>query len=97
VLEHTKCAGLYKGDRLHKSLKFNQNLYYYNLSTFSNFDKSRDSVVGIATVYGVEDGGSRIFFSPRRLNRLWGPPSLLSNYIGSSFPRVKQPGREAHH
>jgi hypothetical protein len=48
---------------------------------------SRDSVVGIATGYGLDDRevgvrvpvGSRIFFFPRLSDRLWGPPNLLSN------------------
>jgi hypothetical protein len=51
---------------------------------------SRDSVVGIATSYGMDDREvgvrvpvwSRIFFSPSRpdrLWRLWGPPNLLYN------------------
>jgi hypothetical protein len=47
----------------------------------------RDSTVGIATGYGLDDRGlgvrvpvgSRIFSSPRRPDRLWGPPSHLSN------------------
>jgi hypothetical protein len=49
--------------------------------------RNRDSVAGIATGYGLEDRGiavrvpvgSRIFSSPRRPYRLWGPPNLLSN------------------
>jgi hypothetical protein len=53
-----------------------------------------DSVVGIATGYGLDDRGvgvrvpvgSRIFSSPRRPDGLWGPPSLLSSgYRGSTF------------
>jgi hypothetical protein len=48
---------------------------------------SRDSVVGIATSYGLDDRGvgvrvpvgSRIVSSPNRTDRLWGPPDLLSN------------------
>jgi hypothetical protein len=48
---------------------------------------SRDSAVGIATGYGLDDRevgvrvlvGSRIFSSPRRPDRRWGPPNLLSN------------------
>jgi hypothetical protein len=54
--------------------------------------RRRDSSVGIATSYGLNDGGigvqdtvgSRIFSSPERPDRLWGP-------------RVKLPGREADH
>jgi hypothetical protein len=62
--------------------------------------------VGIATSYGLDDRGagvlvlvwSRIFSSPRRLDRLWGPPNLLSNgYRGVLSPGVKLPGREADH
>jgi hypothetical protein len=64
-------------------------------------NRSRDSAFGIATGYGLDDRGvgvrvpviSRIFSSPRRLERLWGPPNLLSN----GFRGVKWPGREADH
>jgi hypothetical protein len=56
-------------------------------STFSGIVTSRGSLVGIATHYGLNDRGvgvqvpvgSRIFSSPRRPDRLWGPPNLLSN------------------
>jgi hypothetical protein len=67
---------------------------------------SRDSVVGIATGYALEDRGfgvrvpvgSRIFSSPRRPDRFWGPRDLLSNgYCGFFPPGVKRPGREADH
>jgi hypothetical protein len=53
-----------------------------------------DSAVGIATGYRLDDRsvgvrapvGSRILSSPRRPDRLWGPPSLLFNaYWGSSL------------
>jgi hypothetical protein len=52
--------------------------------------RSRDSSVGIATGYGLDDRdvpirvpvGSRIFSSPRRPDRLWGPPSLSNGYRG---------------
>jgi hypothetical protein len=48
---------------------------------------SPDRAVGIAIVYGLDDRGfgvpvptgSRIFSSPHRPNRLYGPPSLLSS------------------
>jgi hypothetical protein len=62
---------------------------------------SRASLVGIATDYGLDDRGvgvrvpvgSRIFSSPRRPDRLWGPRNLLSNgYRGLSFPEGKAAG-----
>jgi hypothetical protein len=65
----------------------------------------RDSVD--ATGCGLDDQGvgvwvpigSRIFSSPRRPGRLWGPLNLLSNGYGGgvSFLEVKRPGREADH
>jgi hypothetical protein len=63
--------------------------------------RSRDSVVDIATSYGLDDREvgirvpvvSRIFSSPRRPDRFWGPANLLSN----GYRGVKQPGREADH
>jgi hypothetical protein len=60
--------------------------------------RSRDSVVGIATCYGLDNRGvgvrvpvgSRIFSSPYRPDRLWGPLNLLSNgYRGQSGLGVK--------
>jgi hypothetical protein len=62
--------------------------------------KSRGSVVGIATGYGLDDrevgvrvpGGSRIFSSQRRRDRLWGPPNLLFNGYRDSFPGTKAAG-----
>jgi hypothetical protein len=64
-----------------------------------------DSVVGIATGYRLDRRvgvrvlvGSRIFSPPRRPDRLWGPPSLLSNdYQGALSPGVKRQWREADH
>jgi hypothetical protein len=61
---------------------------------------SRDSVVGIATAYWLDDRGvgvrvpvgSSIFSSPRRPDRLWDPPSLLSNVYRGSFLGDKAAG-----
>jgi hypothetical protein len=71
---------------------------HYSLSQFGMYMhivRSPDSAVGIATGYGL-DGvrvpvGSRIFSSPRRPDRLWGRPNLLSNG-GGSFPGGKAAG-----
>jgi hypothetical protein len=66
----------------------------------------RDSAIGIATGYGLDDRGvgvrvprkSRIFSFPPRPDRLWGPPSLLSKeYRGALSPGVKRLVREADH
>jgi hypothetical protein len=62
---------------------------------------SRDSSVGIATGYRLDDGGvgvqvlveARIFSSPCRPGRFWGPPSLLTN----GHRGVKRPRSEADH
>jgi hypothetical protein len=65
----------------------------------------RDSAVGIATGYGLDDRGvgvrdpvgSRIFSSPSP-DRLWCPPNVLSNgYRGLFSPGVKRQVREADH
>jgi hypothetical protein len=58
-------------------------------------DRSRVSVVGIATGHGLDERGvgvrvpvgSRIFSSPRRPDRFWSPPNLLSNGYRELIPR----------
>jgi hypothetical protein len=74
----------------------------------SGFEKhvtrSRDSVVGIATGYRLDDRGvgirvpvgSRILSSPRP-DKLWGPPSLLPNgYWGALSAAVKRQSEVDH-
>jgi hypothetical protein len=67
---------------------------------------SRDSTICIATDYGLGNRvvgvrvpvRERIFSSPRHPDRFWGPPRFLPNWVpGALSPRVKRPGREAHH
>jgi hypothetical protein len=75
----------------------NRNTQFRKYCIIILFFRSRDSSVGIATGYGLDDRGvgvrvpvrSRIFFSPRRPDRLWGPPNLLSNGYGGVLPRGK--------
>jgi hypothetical protein len=71
-----------------------------------NFIKGKEPrAVGIATGYGLDDGGigvripvgSRIFSSPLCPDLLWGPPSLLSNGYREFSSRIKRQGREADH
>jgi hypothetical protein len=67
---------------------------FYNLNSLLDIG-SKDSVVGIATCYRLDERGfgvrvlvgSIIFFSPRRPDRLWGPSSLLTNGHQVLFPR----------
>jgi hypothetical protein len=64
-------------------------------------EENWDTVVGIATGYGLDDRGfgvrvpvgSRIFSSPRHPNWLWGPP----NFLSKGYRGVKRPEHEADH
>jgi hypothetical protein len=67
---------------------------------------SRDSSVGIALGYGLDDRGSRVrflawagnFFSTTASRTNLGPTSLLSKWVtGALSLRVKRPGREVDH
>jgi hypothetical protein len=65
------------------------------ITTIIRQDNSRDSVVGIATGYGLDDRGvgvgvpvvSRNLSSQRRPERLWGPSSFLYPAYRRLFPR----------
>jgi hypothetical protein len=65
------------------------------LQLYNKQSEGRDSSVDIATGYGLDDQGigvrvpvgAIIFTSPCRSERLWGPPSLLSNGYWRLFPR----------
>jgi hypothetical protein len=69
--------------------------YYYVLYGCNILSRQlAHSVVGIVTRYGLEDlevgvpvaEGSRTFCSPRRRDRPWGSPNLLSNEYREIFP-----------
>jgi hypothetical protein len=73
---------------------------------YQEVDVSRDSVIGIASSYGLDDQefgvlvpvGLRIFSSPSRSGRLWGPPNFLSNrYRGICSTGVKRQRPETDH
>jgi hypothetical protein len=120
MCRHNSSSGV-KGARRHKNtvyLAFRMNkritpneeiclsASHSNFLPSKQLARSRDSAVGIATSYGLDDRGvgvrvpvwSRIFSSTRHPDRLWGPPNLLSNgYRGDLSPGVKRPEREIDH
>jgi hypothetical protein len=70
-------------------------IYAHIFTSLFMYCRSRDSVICIATGYGLDDRGvgvrvpvgSRIFLSPRRPDRLSGSPKLLSNGYRGIFSR----------
>jgi hypothetical protein len=79
VLREIECGGV---DRI-------------NLALCLHVFRSRDSIFGIATGYGLDTRGvgvrvsvgSRIFSTPRCSDRIWGPSSLLANGYRDLFRR----------
>jgi hypothetical protein len=79
---------------------------HYQIIILSFHCVSRDSAVGTATGYVLDDWGvgfrvpvgSRILASPCRPDRLWGPPNFLYNEYRGLFPQgVNRQGLEAAH
>jgi hypothetical protein len=59
-------------------------------------------IIGSRYRYGLDGphsipGSARFFSSLQRPDRLWGPPSLLSNGYRAISPGVKWQGRKADH
>jgi hypothetical protein len=74
-------------------------LILFSTFSFCQWEYGRDSIVGIATRYGldvlgIESRWGRDFPHP---DRPWGPPSLLYNEYQVSFPGVKWPGHGVDH
>jgi hypothetical protein len=84
--------------RLHTALLYGVDIKYlkYDFSVI----RSRDSSVGIATGYGLDDQGSG-GLSPDRVKNFYfsisSRPALGSTQSRGSFPGVKWQGREADH
>jgi hypothetical protein len=87
------------------SLTRNSQFILHNLTVLLFWFRSRDSVVGIATDYGLDDRGvgvwvpvgSRIFSSPTVQATSGVHPTSYTMGTGGSFLGVKQPGCEADH
>jgi hypothetical protein len=80
---------------VHTSPPYAYNIHFNIFSPLHIGLRSRDSAVGIATGYGLNDRrvgvrapvGPRMFSSSRRPERLWGPHNLLFNGYRGLFPR----------
>jgi pyruvate-formate lyase len=91
----TSLSNIHCFHALMKAVSFRSSL----LTTISQYINRR-SVVGIATGYGLDDRGVgvrvmvglKIFTSPSRPDRLWGPPNPLFNGYRELFPRGKAAG-----
>jgi hypothetical protein len=75
---------------------FSSEVYF---TTVSVANGSRDSSVGIATGYGLDDrgGGSSSPGRVKKFSLLHIVPTSYKMGTGGSFPRVKRQGREADH
>jgi hypothetical protein len=74
-------------------------IWWDGFQKYKSHSRSRDNALG----YGLDDQwfesrqGLRIFLSPPRPDRLWGPSSLLSNGYQGPFPWGKRPRHEVDH
>jgi hypothetical protein len=75
----------------------NQNCRKLWTSCTINYSELFLNVTGRTVRFSIPGKGKSLFSSPKRRDRLWGPPSLLSNGYRCSFRGVKQPGREFNH
>jgi hypothetical protein len=103
---YIKLPGLGKWEHNGRNIKWerewwrNRGWRFYWFICFRYVHMSRDSAVGITTSYWLDDrgvgfrvqGGSRIFTSPCRLDRLWGLLNLISNGYRRLFPGGKAVG-----
>ena len=78
-------------------------LVYSNYLTATAQPGSCGASVGKANRLSAErivvrnPAGARDVSSPKHVERIWGPKSLVFNRCNGSFPGIKRPGREADH